>query len=369
MKTHESFIATDPFIYRGAAEAELGYGERAVTSRLFEHISPKGQRIGVYAAQPASRKDVSEPEATIIMPASHEYRLEPLWIRRMQQMATFHDARVVGVEMPGTVGLLLPDEFGKEGVYDIEDRLEGATQTSHQILNAIRGDFREHADVQLDAIDATIGLDEKSKYMIFGESMGAAVATDMLGRMKHRGLDVEEVILYEQVNSFHGTRPFWPIQMMSLLPGIENARRNVYIAENSDIEHPITAFELSGTTQAERVYHKKLDDARKSLGQQGVAGMVNGLGMARGRVRALERSLSQYGSADKPLITLVRGRESTVTKEADFVSFAQHFKSDGQNVRTFTIIDSSNENDPVPIGHSHLFSTGRQADVAKRLRR
>lgn len=369
MRNYESLIPTDPLIYKGSSRAELGYGEQVASTKLFSSTNGKG-RIGVYAAQPIAHGEVgasTTPDTTIIIPAPHEYRLEPLWMRRIQQLAVTYDARAVGVETPGTVGLMYPGENGRATVYDHTAKLEGATQTGSQLLGALRGDFREHADAQLDAIDETIGLGKGLNYVIFGESMGAAVATDMLGSMAMRGLNVRETVLYEQVNSFHGTKPLWPLKMMSLLPGVENDRRNTYIAENTEIGHPITAFELSGDTVDERGYRSRLDRMRKSLAQQGFAGIVNGLGMAHGRVRALERSLSFYESKSAPLITMVRGRDSSVTHASDFDGFANHFRGQGHDVRTFTVTDGGGSDEVTPIGHSHLFSIGRHADVVKRL--
>lgn len=276
---------------------------------------------------------------------------------RLQQLATAYDARVIGVETVGTVGLMQAGPDGLAEVRTVTDRLDGDRQTLQQLKGALRGDFRLHAARQLEAVEGTIGIDADARYMIFGESMGAAVATDMLGLMKERGYAVDEVVLYEMVNAYTGVQPLLPIRLMGILPHEENKRRNQYIQENTDIGHPMTAFELVNNTQ------KLLDVKRKSLRQQGRAGIVNGLGMAKGRGAALQTSLDYFEKQEAPLITMVRGRESLATNDQEYRQFASKLLLGGYAVRMFDIANGAASRANTQIGHSHLFSLGRGKDV------
>lgn len=368
MEIMQTPIATDPFEYKGSTDAELGYGSES-TETWFEEYAPEhGRRMGVFAAQPKHYGSIgtNSPELTIIMSASHDYRLEPLWMRRMEIIANKMDARVIGVDTPGTTGLLKGDGDGGFEVYTDTKKIAAATQTLAEYKNALIGDFSLHAKDELEAIDSTIGLDPNRRYAILGESMGAAVATDMITLMKERGLQVSDIILYELVNGFKGSRPKLPLQLMKVLPGIENDRRNQYIAENTAIGHAMTAFELSGGTDEERAYNKKLDGTRKALSQQGIASAINGLGMMRGRFDSLLDSLEMYSQKEAPLVTLIRGADSLAAKKEDYDTFQNALREQGAHIGAIEVTDrSSNDQE---IGHSHLVSLGRQAQVADELK-
>lgn len=362
-----SAISTNPYMYKGVSKYELGFGDEATKSRYFDFVSPEtGQLTGVFVTEP--RAEIEQPNGesvahrrTIIYPQSHEYRNEPSSMARLQQLATAFDARVVGVETVGTTGLMQADENGRAIVRTELRRLDGDRQTVPQLLGALRGDFRLHASKQLEAIEGTIGMNETTRYTLFGESMGAAVATDMLGLMKQRGYTVDEIVMYEMVNAFEGRRPLLPVQLMRVLPGEENNRRNQYIQENTDIGHPMTAFELVNDEQ------QRLDIARKKLGQQGRAGLVNGLGMAIGRSAALQDSLDYFEKNDAPLLTMVRGRESLATSDNDYRCFTTQFTLGGYAVRMFEVADTEHPLEARPMGHSHLFSLGRGKDIYETL--
>lgn len=373
------YIETNPLDYKGSTPLELGYGSEASETWYedFSYGPEAGLRIGVFAAQPKKygeidprgtlSKEAAQPELTIIMPASHDYRLEPLWMRRMEIMANKMDARVIGVDMPGTTGLLKADSEGGFETYADRKKLAGVGQSSAQLAGALRGDFTLHAQEQLTAIDYTIGLNPGGHYAIFGESMGAAVATDMIALMHDRDLDVSDVILYEMVNAFDGARPGLPLSLAKVLPGIENDRRNQYIRENTIIGHPMTAFELSGATAEERAFNKKLDSARKKgLGQQGLASAVNGLGMMHGRFTSLSNSLYRYTYEKAPRVTLVRGSDSLAASQSDYEDFSEAFEFERKRFDTLHTIDTSGLGQE--MGHSHLVSLGRQAQVAEELK-
>lgn len=366
-KTVTTF-ATDPFDYKGATASEIGYGNE-VTETLFEdYIAQDGRQIGVFVAQPLKYGAIkaNAPELTVIMPASHDYRLEPLWMRRMEIMATKMDAQVIGVDMPGTSGLGKASTDGVFETYSNTEKLPNIRQTLPEYLGALGGDFRLHANDQLDAIDKVVGLGSNKRYAIFGESMGAAVATDMISLMKERDLQVSDVILYELVNAFKGIRPQLPIRLMKVLPGTENDRRNEYITENSEIGHPMTAFELSGTNDGEKTFNQELDSARKKLSQQGAASVINGFGMMRGRLNSLSAGLALYGQKAAPQITLVRGRDSLAANGTDYMAFRSVFEARGNTIESVEVTDRSDRHRK--IGHSHLVSLGRQTQVADELK-
>lgn len=363
-------IKTNPYDFKGATRAELGYGPEVTTGAYYDYEAKNGQRIGIYGTQPIAYGELTgehtQPGTTIIVPASHEYRFESENLQKqLEQIATENDALVVFVDTPGTTGLYRSDN-GRPVVHETTDSLVGSRQTARQRVAALQGDFRQHATVQLEAVEATFGLDTKTRYILRGESMGAAVVTDMLGLMYERGLSVDEVQMHEMVNAFQGTRPKLPLQLMKVLPGVENDRRNLYIAENTAIGHPSTAFELSGATDDERAYRKSLDDARKSpLHQQGADGVLNGLGMSKGRFDALERSLHTVTPHEWPLLTMVRGNESLATSADDYRHFTQRLRLAGAAVRLISVSDGSNLE--VPIGHSHTFSLGRGKKIYEEL--
>lgn len=363
-------LPTDPFKYTMASSAELGYGDTVTRSERFEYFPEGGQRIGVIATQPAKYGEVRSsekvPERTVIVPAAGEYRIEPFWALQMQQLATQFDARVIGVEMPGTVGLTYPDTEGRMLEYQTTDRLQGATQTPLQLMGALGGDFSRHVDVQLEAIRHTVGLPEHGKYLLYGTSMGATIATEMVAAMSERGLDVSEVILHEMVNAFPGSRPELLIKVARIIAGKERDRRTKYIAENAAIGHTHTAFELSGDTDEEIYRHKQLDDARKRVSQQAVAGWANMAGMIHGREEKLLTTLDHY-EGPRPLITLVKGRESAAATEADYAHMHARLHLGGHAVRTFTVVDVSNTEKPVAMGHAHHFSIGRLRDIFEAL--
>jgi hypothetical protein len=349
-------IETDPYLFTGVSAAELGYDPASLDQRYVEWISNStGQRVGVYVTQPRMERE-QKPESTIIMQAPHDYRIERLLQCRMDILASRTKSRVIGVETPGTVGLLRED--GDTGtVYDTLEALPGAGQTPMQLLGAARGDFRRHAETQLQAITDVAGLNESDRVILLGESMGAALAVDILGIARQRGLNVTDVVLYEMVNTFKGYSISSPLRLMKILPSIENDRRNQYFEENDRIGHPMVAFEMVSDTQ------NALDIARKSIGQQGVASAMNGLGMARGKMNVLKRGLEFYGG-NMPDVTLVRGADSLASHHSDYETLTEMLQSIGAHVTMYEVLDTRGEQE---IGHSHLVSLGRMALVSDEL--
>lgn len=366
----EFIIKTNPYDFEGATKAELGYGPEVTTGAYYDYEAKNGQHLGVYGTQPVAYGELTgehiRPRTTMIVPASHEYRFESENLQKqLEQLATENDALVVFVDTPGTTGLYR-SENGQPVVHETTEPLHGVGQTAHQRLAALHGDFRQHAAVQLEAVDALFGLGQNTRYIIRGESMGAAVATDMLGLMHERGLFVDEVQMHEMVNAFQGKRPTLPLQLMKVLPRVENDRRNLYIAENTAIGHPSTAFELSGATDEARAQRKSLDDARKSpLKQQGADGMINGLGMSKGRFDALKRSLNIVAPHEWPLLTMIRGNESLATNAEDYRHFVRQLRIAGAAVRSIAVVDGSDLE--IPMGHSHTFSLGRGKKIYEEL--
>jgi hypothetical protein len=346
-------IVTEPLEYQGASSTELGYGAELVRRHFAEYEATNGQRIGVYATQPLDSN--GQHRETVIMPASHDYRIEPLWMMRADIIASATQKRVVLVDTPGTVGLLEPQGEGRWEVYTDTKRLTGDQQTLVQATHALAGIFRPHVATQLDAIEHTVGLPKDEHLSLLGESMGAPVVVDMLAEVRSRGLQVEAVTLYEAVNLFHGHSLGVPARLARVLRGIENDRRNHYFLENELIGHPITAFELVSEEQ------KKLDDARKSLGQQAAASLINGIGMARGLNGRLMNILRDIPLTQRPEIKLIRGQDSLASKADDYLSFADELRGKGMAPRVFEVADAQAD---YPIGHSHTVSLARQRQIA-----
>jgi hypothetical protein len=354
-------LPTDYREYRGASKAELGYGEEAISARFFEYTAENGQLVGVYETKPLDNKSQSSPERTIIMPASHDYRIEPTWMKRADIIASSADARVVLVDMPGTTGLLQAKADNSWETYETTKRLKGARQTPLQAAKALAGDFRNHARVQLEAIAGTAGLTKEDEIILLGESMGAQVVTDMLALAEEKDLTVSQVVLYEAVNAFKGYDIKVPLRLMKVLATTEKDRRTHYIVENSLIGHPATAFEMDVADP----FQKELDAARKTIGQQGIAAAVNGLGLGRGVNARLERTLLTVPKSNRPEVTLVKGAESLATLNEDYASLHEVLKQLGLKPQVFEVTDDVDT--PYPMGHSHLFSLARQKQVADKL--
>lgn len=371
MSTHfNAEIPTDPFKYKGSSKSELGIGDEVMKSELFDYSDKNGQRIGIYVTEPRRSDDASTTDPgherastgrTIIVPAAWEYRIEPLWASQLQLMAAHYDAKVIGVEMPGTVGLTYPSANGEMKIHDSTRKLQGANQTLGQLANGVRGDFRSHVNVQLDAIDAVVGLSKSEAYVLYGTSMGATIATEMITALRARGCDIDQLILHETVNAFSGNRPGVMAKVAKLLAGLETDRRLKYIAENHAIGHNLTAFELSGDSPAEIAWRKELDDARKR--QQRIAGLSNVVGMSYGRESKIMNSLNQLDQSEAPTVTLIRGRESAAALEQDYARMQEVLSLGGYATRLYTVTDESMPSRPIPLGHAHHFSIGRFKDI------
>lgn len=340
--------------FTGSSARELGYGPEVTCTQVADYISPQGQRLGLSISQP-----LDGYEATVIMPQGHDYRNEPISIRRAEIMAHHLKSRVVLTEVPGTVGLIYPDATDPQGyrVYESHEPLYGAAQTPSQLRGALAGNFTEHARVQLDAVSQAVSLRSSDKLILFGESMGAVLSTDLVQCIGERGLTLSAVVLHEAVNASgdHGIRRL--ISLLSNLGGIENDRRDGYFVENEEIGHPIRAFEQTSPE------HMQLDKARKKMSQQGLAALVNGIGMRKGLNNRLVDNLSRFGSHWPPVL-LTRGYDSTVSHADEYDALTGQLQSDAPGrVRSWEYSDAS-----VPTGHSFLMSLGRQTLYAQKLR-
>lgn len=243
---------------------------------------------------------------------------------------------MIGIETPGTVGLLRASKDGSWSVYDTTERLSGDRQTPLQLYGALRGDFSRHAEVQLKAIRETVGISESERIIFLGESMGATVAIDMLAVARKQGLAVSDLVLYEMVNAHQGHNMAVPLRLMNVLSGVENDRRTQGFMENDEIGHPMMAFEMMSNKQ------RTLDEARKKLGQQGVASLVNGIGMAHGKQGALAGEMQTHlAMRQAPRVTLVRGRESLATNRSDYVDLARAIHDVGAEVSIHEVVDTS----------------------------
>ena len=361
MQNNFELLPTDYRAFYGASKAELGYGNKVVDGRFIEHVAPNGQLLGIYETKSKTGDD-AQSDRTIIMPASHDYRIEPNWMTRADIIASSANARVILVDMPGTTGLLHQKEGDDWEVYQSAEPLDGAKQTPRQLQSALKGDFTPHAEVQLGSIIETVGLSENEEIILLGESMGAAVVTDMLAVADQYGLSVNEVILYETVNPFKGYRPTVPLHLMKVLSTTEINRRSDYIAENSAIGHRSTSFEMDATNP----WQKKLDSARKTLSQQAIAAGVNGLGMANGIQSRLFDTLKYIPKNNQPLLTMVRGNESTATNAKDYEALHDALQEAGMDTRMYSITDAGSDFRR-PMGHSLTFSLARQKQVADTL--
>jgi len=344
-------------VFKDVSARDLGYDSSQVQTSVYDYISKEKQRIGLAVSTP-----VDGFESTIIMPQSHDYRNEPLAIRRSQIMATQLGARVALVETPGTVGLIRPDTDNPSGysIYDDDAALTGAAPTLRQLRGALIGDFSAHSEAQLDAAVDTLGITSQDRLMLFGESMGAVTSVDMLRSIGERGLTLDAIMLHEVVNVSHPHGWQRLFSLLNNLGGIENDRRNMYFLENNEIGHPIQAFELVSDEQ------KRLDRARKSMAQQGVASLVDGLGMRAGIDRRLMENIARFGNKP-PVVHIGRASSSSVSHQAEYSAFANELDNrfgTGLTFGSWEYVDTGE----MPLGHSMLVSLGRQATHAQRLR-
>lgn len=343
--------------YVGSTASEIGYDTEVVNTRVVDYFSEAGQRIGLSISEP-----VGGFESTVLMPQTHDYRNEPLSIRRAEIMAHHLGARVALIEVPGTVGLIYPDEENEQGyaTYTSSKPLAGSRQTLHQLKNTVNGDFIHHSRVQLDALDSTIGLDASDRLILFGESMGSVLATDMLRHIGQRGLTLDALVLHETVNAYgnHGIRRLF--SLLNSLGGIEDERRNQYFFENEAIGHPIRAFEQMSDAQ------KRLDDARKKMSQQGIASLANGIGMRRGINNRLTNNLAHFG-VKQPSVLLTRAVDSTVAHSHEHEMLFQQLQESLPLTSRREYWEHEDSMD-VPLGHSFLVSLGRQVLYAQQLR-
>lgn len=352
MSTKFDRIGTDPYEYTGTSAAEIGYGDSRLSRSYDEWRDEKtGRRIGVYETKP---NDVDSLENTIIMQASHDYRLEPLWLAQMDIIASRTKSRVIGVEMPGTVGLLEAQSEGKWEAYRDTTRLKGATQSFRQAMGALRGDFSSHAEMQFRAIEQTVGLDDSTRIILFGRSMGATEVIDSLDYLREHGKNVSDVVLHEIVNGFPGYKLSSPLYLAKILPSTENDRRQAYFDENTQIGHPMRAFEETSD------HAQQLDSARKSLSQQAIWAAVNGIGMAQGKQEKLVRLMQSYGRDNAPRVSIFRGQESLAAHQKDNIGLCFALADVAIDVSLTQVYDKRGEQ---AIGHSHLDSFGRAVDV------
>lgn len=339
--------------FRDSTPAELGYGPDVVNSKVIDYKSHSGQHIGVFVTEPYGGFG-----GTIIMPQSHDYRNEPLVMKRAEIIASHTGNRVALVETPGTVGLVYPDNNiqGYE-IYDSIEPIEGGRQTFNQLKRASMGDFTEHASLQLDAVEDVLHLTDSDRLTLFGESMGAVTSTEMIRHIGRRGLRLDTVILHEVVNPSRDRGLLWLRALLSSLTTIENDRRDQYFLENEFIGHPIRAFEQTSEEQS------KLDKARKNLYQQGLGSLANGLGMRIGIGPKLIDSLKKFDNVT-PEILLSRGVNSQVAEKKEYEQLQDSLRQHSFPVSAWEWEDFTGEQE---IGHSFAVSLGRQAIFAREL--
>lgn len=346
-------IGTDPHEFKGATAQELGYDNDNLQRAYYEwQEKNSGIRLGLYRAQ----LEHVDPSTTIILQAPHNCRLDQLWMARMDMLASRTKTRVIGVEMPGTGGILQANDDGSWQEYQDTAPLEGAHQSLAQILGALRGDFKAHTALQFQAIEETVGLDDNARIILFGESMGAAQAVDSLEYLREHDKQVSNVVLYEMVNSFSKRRPLSLLHLMKVLPSIENDWREQYVDENRFIGHPVIALDQ---------YPETLDHARTRSKQQKVWATVNGIGMMKGKGDELLSQLEQYGN-NAPEISFYRGQDSLAVDQQDMLGLSAALRERGIKTTTTEVYDVREKQ---PIGHSHLVSLGRLAIIIDALRK
>lgn len=350
-------VTNNPREFIGASDAELGTDRDLLTSRYREwQDKENGQRLGLFIVEPKRELSGGAPETTVIMPAQHDYRIDPLWQERARILASKLDARIICAETPGVVGLL--EEDGADGVpYETLEPLDGQKQTKEQRVGALTGDFTPLAKTQVEAISDILhedgdSLEAAGRVVLLGQSMGAAMSVDMIKELQKRGVNLTDVIAFEMVNT-HKSRvnPVGMLQIAKNLGGIEAARRDTMIAENEIIGRgDMTAFErISERTAA-------IDKYRK--GQQAMSVAGGAIALMNSDVGSLIKTLDSYGKSKRPNIQLVRGRESTVAKQDDYNRLENALQSIGANVQQFTIIGDE------AMGHHVSDSLVRQHGIA-----
>lgn len=242
--THEAFSA-----------AEL---QPNVKAQVHAVETGKGQIVRVVEIDARPDTDTGY-EHTIIWPAAFQARAELTNIQRLRVLAEQLMAKVLYVETPGVS-------------VDMQALQEttGARATLRQVSAALRGDFRPHAAVQLQALHKAVPFKDGEQLHILGYSMGTPLAVFLAQQLGGQpfGADITPQIarldLIDPVND-------QPWQMHQLLKAIrqEGAVTLPYIEENKALHLEPNPYDLK--TEAEARAVRKLLERQQALGIYSVA--------------------------------------------------------------------------------------------------
>ncbi len=340
--------------WEGTSAGELGYGDD-VQQTDHRYHAENDQIFNLFEAD--ARRSESDP--TIIVPASHKYRIDDLLRRRMSIFAHHTNSQVIAVETPGMT--MNQSDFDAD-VYS-KVHTDGAFMTPAQKLASLIGDFSDIADTQIEAINEVIGFHKGQEVQIFGESMGVVLAAFAWRGLRRAqlGVSVSRLGLFEPVNALGFRTPVHQALMIRDLVKHEVPNiRNNYFPENDEIGHgDVGAFEDSSdrAAQISRVLNR----------QQRLNGFLTGFALKRSLAALVVDGLKEtadYGEGLRDTaITLWRATHSTVSRATDVDKAGEAIQDAGGDVRVVELVEGKSDRTKVVAHHTNN-SLGRQASFA-----
>lgn len=330
---HAALIDLDRLV---ATPSPLPIGKAAglrASTRVLPWRAGTSQSFNIAVAIPESR----DPAGDCIVPMSHDYRIDPMVLRRLEILADGTGHRVIGVETPGiTMTATNPS----------------ATRRSHvsagAFWRAIRGDFSGIAALQTTAVKELSGA-EITDARIVGESLGAQLGASMAalsGRV--RSLDLIEPVNCRGLN----LKSLWELQRS--LVGVETERKAAYVERNASTGWGnLKPFELSSPANA------KIDRRLKAFHRQGRYALATALGLARG----IEHELERVATTGRMRVWMADS--STVSHPGDAGWLSDHLAELGIPLDLRTL--SATRSWPDGIGHHALTDLELMAGFSRAL--
>ena len=307
------------------------------------HTSSKGIRMHVVDARPES-SEIGEdgyPKRvgkTYIMPR-HFLSFTDVELDQLTDgvLADAMGARIIAIDTPGA-GL----------------HISGKT-TFRQKLKLLRGNFSDHARLQLEAVkELDLGDDPIDKVGLIGYSLGAKAVASML----EQDIEVESIDMIEAVNDRNWLLPKLLRNMMR-----EDKQVDEYLLETKKAQPPATIEKPSGPRIT--AYDRDPEDPTKVIKGMGVPQSTDTKLVALGMGTAgFAKRLVKYRNAnpkkfeDVP-INIYRAENSSMARRHTNMKLAQEAGAH------YTELSSGNREKP--LGHRFLLALGRVAALGKEM--
>ncbi|WP_369371746.1 hypothetical protein AB1046_00080 [Promicromonospora sp. Populi] len=294
------------------------------TVRRWASGTPDGMNVAII--EPVSNRH----DDIVIMPASHDYRIDRLLLHRLQLLAAVLQRRVVTVESPGITMDFVDPRATRPAALD-----------PHMIRSLHRGDFTPLAAMQWNAVKEVLGYTPAAVRLV-GESLGAQFSMSMLPAIDSPVLSVD---LVEAVNpnglaALELARHGWHLRRG------EESLRMQYVDLNAMRGWPvITSFERSSPENA------SIDRELKSWRLQGRAAFAMAWGLRSGIVGTLRATVA--AGAEPGDLGLWRMRDSRVSSMDSSRLLLDELERAGWSTRGFNV---GAKLFPLPLGHHALTS-------------